>query len=100
MAAQEEHRTIALTAFIGRPVEEVATLLGTRPASVITGGRSANLHHMVVTLQVPVGQHADVRRTAVVTLEPHERGDGRIRLPLSITALDSERWFPTFSGAL
>jgi hypothetical protein len=100
MTTTTDDRTVGFTAYIDRPVDEVATLLMASTAVVIAGGERGHTDRIVVPLEVPMGQHGSARRPAVVSVGPAEAEDGCLRLPLRITALDNERWFPTFEGAL
>src|SRR5579872_1510708 len=93
-------RRMTLTAFVGRPVQEVADLLVSRAASVVPGAKQSDGHHVVVNLEVPLGSEGSFSRAASIGLGPAESRDQRCRLPFTVSALERERWFPTFNGQL
>lgn len=92
-------RTLTLTAFVGRPVQEVAALLVSRAPNVMPGAPQSDGHHVIVNLDVPLGNEGSVSRAASIELGIADR-DERCRLPITISALERERWFPTFHGQL
>jgi hypothetical protein len=100
MTTEHPERTVEFAATLGRPVDEVARLLMAEAPFVIAGIDDSDSHRLVVPLEIPLGQHGSVRRPAVLDLGIPERHGGTFRMPLTVTALDTERWFPTFDGAL
>ena len=91
---------MTLTAFVGRPVQEVAKLLAADAPVVITGVHNNKDDRVVVNLEVPLGNEGAVSRTAALTLGVAQWDHGRFRLPLAVSAVEREHWFPTFTGAL
>lgn len=100
MAHRSSARSVTLTAFVGRPLQEVAKLLSADAQTVIAGGHHAGDDHVVIKLEVPLGNEGAVSRAAVVALGVAEWHAGTFCLPLTVTALEREQWFPTFTGAL
>jgi hypothetical protein len=100
MTNREGARSVTLTAFVGRPVQEVAKLLAADAPVVITGAHHTMDDRVVVNLEVPLGNEGAVSRTAALTLGVSRWDHGRFRLPLAVSAVERERWFPTFTGAL
>lgn len=100
MATQTADRTVSFATFIGRPLEEIASVLVANGPAVIAGSPRPDRERLVVELEVPIGQHSAVRRTAVVALGMPESDERTLRLPLRVSAVHKERWFPTFTGAL
>ena len=93
-------RSVTLTAFVGRPVQDVGKLLAADASAIITGTHHNMDDRVVVNLEVPLGNEGAVSRAAALTLGAPQWENGRVRLPLAVSAVDRERWFPTFTGAL
>lgn len=91
---------MGFTAFVGRPVQEVAKLLASEAPRVVAGAHQREPDHVIVNLEVPLGREGSVRRPASVTLGIPGWDSDRFRLPLAVTALEREKWFPTFHGSL
>lgn len=100
MASHASAPNVTLTAFVGRPVQEVSRLLASDAQTVVSGTHHGGDERVVVNLQVPLGNEGSVSRAAAVTLGLPAWEDGHFSLPITVTALERERWFPTFSGAL
>lgn len=100
MARHPAAPNVTLTAFVSRRVQEVGRLLASDAQTVISGAHHHGDERVVVNLEVPLGNEGSVSRAAAVTLRASEWEDGQFRLPITVSALERERWFPTFSGVL
>ena len=100
MTSGGAERTVTLTAFVGRPLEDVARLLSADAPTVISGSRNGGDGPLAVKLEVPLGTEAAVSRAAGVTLGPPEWDADEFRLPVAVCSLERPQWFPTFHGAL
>lgn len=93
-------RSVTFTAFLGRPVQDVAKVLVSEASEVIGGHRQHDADRVVVDLDVPLGKEGAVSRAAAVAIGLRDWEDGQLHLSLTVNALERERWFPTFHGSL
>jgi hypothetical protein len=100
MARRASPPNLTLTAFVGRPVQDVGRLLASDPQTVISGAHHGGDERVVVNLEVPLGKEGSVSRAAAVTLGVSAWEEEHLRLPITVSALERERWFPTFTGVL
>lgn len=91
---------VTLTAFVSRPMKDVARLLASDAQTVISGAHHGGDERVVVNLEVPLGKEGSVSRAAAVTLGMSEWEDNHFRVPITVNAVERERWFPTFTGEL